>query len=451
MNKNNKKMLDSKAINGANFFDFLKIEGLTDQKIMDLAFKVQFAKRKPKKIVPQILLKVLCLQSISGTPSYNDLASKMETLSGFFTSKQSIWKRVNEKCLHFFQAILLIIITSKIQNSANQLRDNFGYKRILVQDSTIIRIPKRLFDIFSGVSNATTTVCNARIQGIYDYVSGGFITFSIDSYSKNDLSSAPELEIKEGDLVLRDRGYYTNAEIKRHIEARADCIYRYKHKTIFLNVKNNKEIDLVKLLRKKGTIDMEVYLNDESRTIVRIVAEPVSDEIANTRRMNAKRNCKRHMPSEDLLILMGWTIYLTTIPKEKAIFLKIMNLYCLRWRIEIIFKSWKSHMDFSKIHNVSEKQLYVLLIARLIMIVLCTQYLYHNYCLRIYKNHSRDLSLLKFIKYICKNTQKLIPLIVALQNKDDANYEIESIIARYCTYDKRERCNFNQIFNSLFP
>jgi hypothetical protein len=444
-------MIDFKAINDVNFLDFLKTEGLTDKKIMDLAFKVGFAKRKPKKIFPQILLKILCLESANGTPSYNDLASRMETLSGFFTSKQSIWKRVNEECVHFFQAILLVIVTSKIQSPENQLSDNFEYKRILVQDSTILKIPFWLFNIFSGVSNATTTVCNTRIQATYDYVSGNFIAFSIDPYSKNDLISAPELEVKEGDLILRDRGYYTNAEIKRHIDAGADCIYRYKHRSLFLNIRNQKEIDLVKLLKKKGSIDMDVCLNDKSRTVVRIVAELVSAEIANTRRMNAKKNARKSIPSEDYLALMGWTIYITTIPKEKANYEKIMNLYSLRWRIEIIFKSWKSHINFSKIHNVSEKQLCILLTARLIMIVLCTQYLYHNYCSRICKNYGRDLSLIKFIKYICKNIEKLIPLIVVLQNNDNTYCEIEEILARYCTYDKRKRCNFNQRFNSLFP
>ena len=37
----------------------------------------------------------------------------------------------------------------------------------------------------------------------------GFIDFSIDPYSKNDLVSAPELELQLDDLVLRDRGYLT--------------------------------------------------------------------------------------------------------------------------------------------------------------------------------------------------------------------------------------------------
>jgi hypothetical protein len=63
------------------------------------------------------------------------------------------------------------------------------------------------FPEFSGVSNAHTKVCNARIQAVYDLVAGRLVAFSIDPHGKNDLATAPELEIREGDLVLRDRGY----------------------------------------------------------------------------------------------------------------------------------------------------------------------------------------------------------------------------------------------------
>ncbi|NJW54224.1 transposase [Salinimicrobium oceani] len=43
---------------------------------------------------------------------------------------------------------------------------------------------------------------------------------------------------------------------------------------------------------------------------------------------------------------MGWSIYITTLPKNKAEANTIFSLYKLRWRIEIIFKSWKSNMGF---------------------------------------------------------------------------------------------------------
>ena len=85
----------------------------------------------------------------------------------------------------------------------------------------MIRLPIRLFSDFSGVANGQSKVCNARVQCVYDLLSEQFVSFSIDPYSKNDLTAAPELILQEGDLVLRDRGYLIIDEIQRHIDNNA--------------------------------------------------------------------------------------------------------------------------------------------------------------------------------------------------------------------------------------
>lgn len=321
-----------------------------------------------------------------------------------------------------------------------------GYKRVLVQDSTIIKLPKCLFNEFSGVTNRYSTVCNARIQGVYDLISGTFINFTIDSYSKNDISSAPELELLDGDLSLRDRGYLSNPEIKRHTDIGADCIYKFKHKTTLLDSESLNEINLLKLLKNKVSLDMIVCLKNESHTKVRLIAMPVSNEVANKRRMKAKKEFKGHSPSSELLELMSWNVFLTTIPSGKADFKKILTLYSLRWRIEIIFKSWKSHMQFAKVHNVSENQLRILLTARFIMIVVCIQIIYNPLSYHFRKIYNRELSLLKLINYLIKNTEKLIELLTAISGNDcfKSKKIIEPLI-RYCSYDKRKRLNFTQI------
>jgi len=166
------------------------------------------------------------------------------------------------------------------------------YNRVLVQDSTIISLPVKLFDFFSGVSNGSSKLCNARIQGVYDIINEEFISFSIDSYSKNDLVATPELQIKQGDLTLRDRGYFIIDEIQRHVDIGADCIYRYKNKVALLDPITEKPINLIEMLRKYGTLDINILLNNNNKTKARLVAMPVSEEIANTRRMKAKKEKK---------------------------------------------------------------------------------------------------------------------------------------------------------------
>jgi hypothetical protein len=149
-----------------------------------------------------------------------------------------------------------------------------------------------LFDVFSGVANAHSKVCNARIQGVYDILNERFISFSIDTYSKNDLEAAPELLLEKGDLSLRDRGYLILEEVERHTLIGADCIYRYKNKMVLLNPVTEKPLDILAILEKTPTIDREIKLNNKERTTVRLIAFPVSEELANNRRMKAKKEKK---------------------------------------------------------------------------------------------------------------------------------------------------------------
>ncbi len=54
---------------------------------------------------------------------------------------------------------------------------------------------------------------------------------------------------------------------------------------------------------------------------------------------------------------------LEPLPSEERDFNLILRIYGLRWRIETIFKTWKSHLSFNRLHRVSEVELKPLLIV----------------------------------------------------------------------------------------
>jgi len=431
--------------------DLLNISDISNLELRKMAYESGFMKRRCKKIDAPYFLANLCLSSLEGSPSYNDLAAHFHAQYNISASKQAFWKRVDSSCVTFLQSVLAHIINQKINRAdIKAIKACTQYKRVIVQDSTIIKLPLRLFDIFSGVSNAHTAVCNARIQGVYELLSGHFLSFSIDPYSKNDLSAAPELKILKGDLVLRDRGYSCNDEIRRHIKSGADCIFRHKFLSTYIDPYSGKNINLISLLTEHEKLDIEVCLNDKKRTKVRLLAMPVSAEIASLRRMKAKKEIRGHNPSPELLFLMSWTIFITTIPQLSADFQKILLFYKLRWRIEIIFKIFKSHMSFSKVHNVSIIQLKILLTARFIMIVTCTHFIYQPCNAIIVNTYNRHLSLIKFIHYLMKNTSQLINILNHCFDIQNYIKPYLDPIVRYCSYDKRKRQNFNQLVNDLF-
>ena len=434
----------------SDFSGLLKAMGIDSARLEEIAVNTGFKVRKGL-IEPIDILYAVCCGSIQGTVSFNDLAAKIDAETNVCVSRQAIAKRAGkESCVEFLKKILALIIINRIGvEDISVLRQAGKYKRILVQDSTIIRLPARLFEFFSGVSNGHSNVCNARIQCVYDLIAESFIYFTIDPYTKNDLKAAPELPIKKGDLVIRDRGYLTMGEVERHSIEKADCIYRYQTGMILLDSRTKERIELLKELQSKKQLDRQVTLNNKECTKIRIVAFPVSEEIANRRRMKAKKEA-HSVPGEECLALMSWSIFITTISEKDADYKLLFKIYSLRWRIEIIFKSWKSNMEFSKIHNVSRSQLSFILYARLIMVIIYIQYIFSPARIIIKEHSEKALSMIKVVRYLTKNTSKITQIVKAIESHKDKLCRHLQTLIRYCSYDKRLRANFEQEFDSAF-
>ena len=424
-----------------------------ESELLKLAKVLKFTQRTPRKIDVVSLLAAVCAECLQGSPSCNDLAAQIQTLAGSAPSRQAVSLRLKQPFENLLQQLLEQVIRAKTAghgSAAAETQPAFrNYRRVLVQDSTIIKLPSHLFAEFSGVSNAQASVCNARIQATYNLLDHHLLAVSIDPYSKNDLAAAPDLRLEKNDLVLRDRGYLVADEIQRHRAAGADCIYRHKTGTLYLDPQTEQPIDLLALLKAQGALDREVLLNNEARTRVRLVTAPVAAETANLRRMKAKKETKGHHPSPALLELMDWTIFITTIPAAAASFKEILAIYGLRWRIEIIFKAWKSHLKFPLLHRVSKLQLAILLKARLLIITACINLVSGGLERAVRQHHDRRLSLLKFMRFLAQSPTRIIRVLQSIALGDQENQPLYQTLGRYCCYDKRKRPNYSEIWDAL--
>lgn len=423
-----------------NFFS-VDLESLDADEIERMAIESGFQTRKPRKIKPIDLLSLYCIESINKSPSFNDIATAIDDLTGKGPSRQAVGKRIDEKFVGFLKKVLEVTLGKKMKNVQLDATQTIGdFRQVLVQDSTIIQLPSALFDEFSGVSNAHSKVCNARIQAVYELRTKTFVSFSIDKYSKNDLLAAPELEVNADDLVLRDRGYMLSSEMERIKENGASFVYRHITGVIYRDLQSNDPIDLEKVLTENDRCDMEVRLNNEAGTVVRIVAERLNEEAVNVRRMRARKETKGHNPSAKALFLMGWTIYVTNLPKEKYNFKSILAIYGCRWRIECIFKTWKSNMAFDILHNVSVHQLQAIIMARLIAITIIMRTVFKVCVEKHAVAYGRTLSLHKLMRYIQAEKTRMVEIIEGVRSGSNA---IVRKLMRYCSYDKRkQRLNY---------
>ncbi|OVE73445.1 hypothetical protein BVX93_01680 [bacterium B13(2017)] len=424
------------------FFQNLCSE-LTESEIRKIAIETGFVKRVPKKIKPEHYLSHLCLEAIKGTVSYNDLATKHAIENNCDASRQAYFYRTKKETVGFFKRILAYIMSKK-NNLSIVSEYKIKFDRIIIQDSTIIKLPMKLFGIFKGSKNQIKSVCNARIQGVFDLISGKFISFSIDPYSVNDQKATQQIEVQENDLVLRDRGYFVIKSIMDIKRNGADIISRYKHKTKFYDPKTGKEINLLDKLKLLGKLDIIVLIGENKKFKLRLIAAPIREEVANLRRMKAKKDSRAN-PSHELLKLLSWNIFITTIEDNNFSFKEIYILYSLRWRIECIFKTWKSNFNLNKIHNVSNNQLLIMLYARFIMITLLYEKLYFPIEKFILVSFKKHLSLIKFMQFINRNLADFIELYFNINTFDKAI----SIVLKYCSFDSRNRFNYNEIYYTI--
>ena len=422
-----------------------KANGLSEGALCRMAREAGFTRRSSGKIRVSALLDRFCNASVKGTVSYNDLAGTMQTDTGISVSRQAYCARMNTAgCVALFKAVLAHSMLVKYPgHEIARLHAAGRFTRILIQDSTIIQLPGRLFEIFSGVKNAHTTTCNARIQGIFDLSAGDFVSFSIDPYSKNDFAAARDIETRTGDLLLRDRGYFLIDQIGELKASGVDTISRYKHVTTLYDPETRQPINLLDLLMRQGSVDQFVLAGNKMNVRVRLMAVPVREEVANLRRMKAYKESKGHAPSEELLRLMSWSIFIVTIDDPVLTVHDVLQIYGLRWRIENIFKTWKSNFSFGKLHNVSHNQLTLLLVARLIVISLCYR-AFDRLWPEILHGRGRQLSLMKFMRFLSLN----LPLLPRLLSPHRCTAQLLDALTRYCTYDKRKRRNFRDLTDS---
>jgi hypothetical protein len=154
--------------------------------------------------------------------------------------------------------------------------------------------------------------------------------------------------LRPGDLVLRDLGYFTFESLRGIGQAGAYFVSRLSSIDGLLTA-DGTDCTLGAILSAQphaapGTcIDKPILLGKEARLPVRLVAIKLNAATAAERRRKALANRdKRCKPTAESLSLLDWAVYVTNLPQESFSAHKVASHYRLRWRVEIVFKSFKS-------------------------------------------------------------------------------------------------------------
>ena len=143
---------------------FFNAFAITNQEFNDLAIATKF-KTRFRRLQAFDFIFCLLHTCSNNLMSFNNMALKLGSEGCKSVSKQTLHKAMTKKrFLLFIRIIFKKLLVAKLKNNRDtSLWKHAIFKRILVQDGTVVKLPKKLFSIYSGVANQFSQVANARI------------------------------------------------------------------------------------------------------------------------------------------------------------------------------------------------------------------------------------------------------------------------------------------------
>ena len=398
-----------------------------------------FIKRKGKKITPISLVVSLFNCLIRGRDlSFSAWAIEHSNINMETVSKQAIWKRTNTNLIDFLKVLIQNTIQIKLEQQKQNLHEVFKhFNNVYIQDSTSLKLPDTLRNIFPGNRSKGQQKAVAKIQAIYNLTTRCFKRFSVTSFTDNDQKESPNIvtDLREGDLIIRDLGYFVLSVFKSITKEGAYFLSRYKFGTDLYDTNTMKKISLILLTREGSIIDKEVNIGKKEKISVRLVAIKLNPQIAEERRRKAKNDRdKRLNHSKEYMELLGWSIYITNVGEDIWTVDQVQTAYKMRWFIEVIFKSWKSQLKIPEIipeNNMSPEKAQVIIYAFLLFVLLFQIDLFA----KLYNMGIKNISLLKLSNFIVLRFDQILVSGVSKKIIEEISY--------FCSYESRKkRFNF---------
>jgi hypothetical protein len=301
-------------------------------------------------------------------------------------------------------------------------------------------LPKKLRRFFPGARNQHGSLGGMlRVQGYYDIKEGRFLHFSHSAFTRNDFKWAYEIFdfLRAGDLLLRDLGYLVLDVLRRIDALKAFFLSRFKHNLEVFGL-DGQRLDLAALLgHRTYPLDKDVLIGAKEQMPVRLVAVKLAEEKANLRRQKARKNRHFH-PTKRHLLLLGWDMIFTNVPRQQLCAKTIIKLYGLRSHMETIFKAWKSNFNLEDVPAGSRAEVETLLYARLLLITIFEVCFLARWDYEL-EDRAGPVSLLKLSIFM--RLYLPVTLLSELQLKLEA--ALQKQVPYHCTYEKRrKRKNF---------
>ena len=214
-----------------------------------------------------------------------------------------------------------------------------------------------------------------RIHSAFDLPQERFGHFELtDQQEGETLDRIPAVA---GEIRLADRAYLQPERMARLIKASADFVIRAGWKSARWLDSKGRTLDLIAELRKaaeQGQLDRPIWIKPKrgAPLALRLVATKKPPEAAAAARRKARRTAQKggHQLSRQTLQAADWMILVTSLAPDDFTTDDVLDLYRLRWRIELGFKRLKSLIGLKGPPGTDERSARPHILAHLLIILL---------------------------------------------------------------------------------
>ena len=178
----------------------------------------------------------------------------------------------------------------------------------------------------------------------------------IEVTNKHVGESLKHFQLQEGDIVVVDRGYNHPQEIINISDQGVLITLRLNPNSMRLySVGGKQKINVSKILleAKADQVCFEAWITNKAKHYVKVWIH--AQRLPESLRAEARRKCKSNSKSKNLkqetLMYAEWKMVLTTVPKEVLDSDTILELYKLRWQVELYIKRLKSLLNIDKLRS----------------------------------------------------------------------------------------------------
>jgi hypothetical protein len=208
-------------------------------------------------------------------------------------------------------------------------------------------------------------------------------TTAIDISDRHGGETLERFTLRAGEIVIADRGYGKRKDIAHAARSGAYFIIRIGWTNLPLEHPSGEPFDLIGALRtvpEACATEFAVQVRTAKDAVVscRFVATRKSEPAAERARQRILADARRHgNPQVDLRTLeaAGYVFVVTNLPEEISAE-SVLELYRLRWQIEMKFKTLKSVLHLGNPPTRSGELLNVYLAAKLIVALLIEEFVF---------------------------------------------------------------------------